>query len=38
VLFNKGISNVEGLVEEVLLNKPKIKGAKDWAQFCASLN
>ncbi|XP_027927759.1 uncharacterized protein LOC114184642 [Vigna unguiculata] len=36
--INKGISNVEGPVEEVLLNKPEIKGAKDWAQFCASLN
>ena len=29
--INKGISNVEGPVEEVLLNKSEIKGAKDWA-------
>jgi len=36
--INKGISNAEGPVEEVLLNKPEIKGAKDWAQFFASLN
>jgi len=36
--INKGISNDEGSIEEVLFNKPEIKGAKDWAQFCASLN
>jgi len=29
--INKGISNAEGPVEEVLLSKPEIKGAKDWA-------
>ena len=36
--INKGISNAIGPVEEVLLNKPEIKGAKDWALFCARLN
>jgi len=29
--INKGILNVEGPIEEVLLNKLDIKGAKDWA-------